>query len=412
MNRQDIEAAFGIKESFELPNRLMEILFSDEKKTVFDRLMESGENLDHDWFTTYFEEEHANKSKMAQDFTPKAVCDLLAGLVTEEANKIADVCCGTGGLTIGAWQRNKDAEFLCIEISQRAIPLLLLNLSIRNIKAKVIRMDVLTGEVFEFYQLKPTEKYSDIHKVESFSMGLVDAVISNPPYSMKYKPNPTDEYIRFGNFAGMLPSNFADYVFIAFGLAICRQGGRLGYILPHGVLFRSNKEALCRKKLISNNWLKGIIGIPDKLFINTDIPTCIVNIQKDSTDDGILVVDAKSECVKDKSKNIMQPEHVEKILQTVRERKDVERFAHFARIDEIERNDYNLNISRYVDTFIPEPLPDMKKIVENLCEINEEIEKTEKELVKSLKDMCGSAEDMEMVYKYMRYLQGERGGKA
>ena len=143
MNARQINEILGINESFKLPERLMGILLTDPEK-MFDEFMAIGEPLDHDWFTEYFEEEHSNKTKMAQDFTPKEVCELLSH-VTGKAETIADICAGTGGLTIGMWVKNPEAIFVCYEYSERAIPILCFNLAIRNIPAFVKRCDILTG---------------------------------------------------------------------------------------------------------------------------------------------------------------------------------------------------------------------------------------------------------------------------
>lgn len=403
MEKTAINKILDIKESFELPDRLMSILFSWQKDEVLDKFMELGESLDHDWFTEYFEEEHANKTKMAQDFTPHEIGELLAGIVGY-GDKVADICSGTGGLTIAYWNKYKESRFLCIELSSRAIPFLLLNLCIRNIAGKVIQMDILTGEVFSSYVLIKGARFSAIAKCDELFIPDVDVVISNPPYSLRYFAQ--EDESRFGEFAGMLPSNFADYCFIAMGLTICK--GPCAYILPHGVLFRGNKEGAMRERLCKSRMIRGVIGLPERLFINTDIPTCIVLFAKSDT---AFFIDAKSKCIKDKAKNKMLPEHISEIVEVFNNRKQVAQLSHIATNEEIEDNDFNLNISRYVDSFIKEPPPDLGLVAKELLEIDMSLDKVKRDLIKMLRDLQGNDEDSKNIKAYISYLEGKKEGR-
>ena len=403
MKAVDINRIIGIEESYQLPDVLLGLLL-DDPKPVFRAFMELGESLEHDWFTEYFEEEHANKSKMAQDFTPSEVCDLLAHVVGR-ADSVADVCAGTGGLTIGMWRHNPTAKYICYEYSSRAIPLLLFNLAIRNIDGMVCRCDLLTGGEYEYYRIEPAEEFSSVTRMEEWPQEKVAAVVSNPPYSMKYDPK-ADR--RFPEYEGMLPPNFADFVFVAFALSVMKDGGKAGFILPHGVLFRGNKEAIFRQMLIRKGILRSVIGLPDKLFINTDIPTCVLQLQAGRSREGILFIDAKDEAEKCGSKNIMRSEHLDRISRAFDRRAEEERFAHVASPEEVEANDFNCNIPRYVDTFVPEPLPDIGQLTEELFEINKSIRRTEIELAKQLDQLvAGNAEDERAVRKYVAYLRSE-----
>lgn len=400
MKADDINRIFNISESFQLPKRVMDILFSYDKNRILDELMSLGEDLDHDWFTEYFEENHANKSKMAQDFTPRAVADLLAGLLPE-AKTVGDVCSGTGGLTIGYWNRHRESSFVCYELSERAIPLLLLNLTIRNIDGAVFRMDILTGEIFESYSLKKGSKYSELIR-ETLEPPKVDIVISNPPYSLKYIGG--EDESRFGEFAGMIPTNFADYAFIAFALTMSE--GRCGFILPHGVLFRSNKEGIIREKLLKDHEIETIIGLPGRLFLNTDIPTCVMILGRSS---DLLFIDASSECRKDRKLNVMDPDHIKKILETAEQRFNVKNFAHRADYQEIETNGFNLNIPRYVNTYIPPEPIDLNAVASDLLDIDMKLDQTSKDLVRMMGELVtDDPKDSEAIRKYINYLQKRR----
>ena len=400
MKADDINRIFNISESFQLPRRIMDVLFSDDKNRILDELMSLGEDLDHDWFTEYFEENQANKSKMAQDFTPRAVADLLAGLLPE-VKTVGDVCAGTGGLTIGYWSRHPEASFVCYEISERALPLLLLNLMIRNIEGEVFRMDILTGEIFETYRLYKGLKYSELFR-EPLEPPKVDIVISNPPYSLKYSGS--EDESRFGEFAEMIPTNFADYAFIAFALTMSE--GRCGFILPHGVLFRANKEGAIREKLIKDQRMETIIGLPGRLFLNTDIPTCVMILGRSS---DLLFIDASSECRKNRRLNVIDPNHVKKILDTAERRSNVKNFAHRADLQEIETNGFNLNISRYVNTYTSPEQIDLNAVAADLLEIDMKLDQTSKDLAKMMGELVtDDPKDSEAIRKYINYLTKRR----
>lgn len=387
MNGQTINKIIGINESFKLPDRLMEILLNDEERDkTMTAFMEVGESLDHDWFTQYFEEEHANKSKMAQDFTPSAVADILAEVVGG-GRTVADICSGTGGLTIAYWNRWKDVTdaFYCFEYSERAIPLLLFNLSIRNIAAFVTRVDLLTGEEFEKWIIRPSERFGTVMPCDFDFRELqkADVAISNPPYSQKYDPKKDR---RFQPNAELLPPNFADFVFMEYAMTITNGSGRIGFILPHGVLFRGNKEQAYRKMLIENFYIENVIGLPDKLFINTQIPTLIIQLDKRSADTGTYIIDASKLCTKGPKMNVMEKEHIEKICNLVKLHEPVEKLADIATLEAMRENDYNLNIPRYVDTSEEEELPALSDVLDNIIRLEQEIRTTETGILNTMID--------------------------
>ena len=219
-----------------------------------DRFKDLESDMSYDWFTDYFQEQHSNRDSMMQDFTPKELCRLLP-MLADEYDSVADVCCGTGGLTIAAWNKNPQALFYCEELSTRAFPLLLFNLAIRNITAVAVNKDVLKNEIYGIY------------KVEG---GRV---------------------IRFMEY-GYPPTQFADYGFILHALSLLKDNGRIYAILPHGILFSGNREEQIREKLINNRMWISVIGLPDKLFKNTSIPVCVC-VFGTNKDDGILFADSK-----------------------------------------------------------------------------------------------------------------------
>ena len=401
---QDINNIIGITESYMLPNELLYLLFSDRKNEIFARFLELQNDLSFDWFTDYFQENHSNREAMMQDFTPRELTEILPRL-SSGYTRVLDVCAGTGGLSIGAWSVNHDATFVCEELSGRALPLLLFNMAIRNVNGYILHKDVLSGEIQAVYRLTKGEKYSDLERVDEVpELDGFDLVITNPPYSLKHEWQQVPSYCEG---YGTPPTKAADYAFILYGLSRMAINGMLCAILPHGVLFRAQREAEIRQKLITENRLESVIGLPDKLFLNTDIPICIIVLSNGA--ENTLFIDASKEYLKEAKKNRLRAEDVAKITDTFRKKATVAKYSKLVNLAEIESNGYNCNIPRYVDTFEKKPLPDIGQVTEDLMQIDKEIRKTELERAKALDGVVGSEEDMALIRKYIRHLR--KGGE-
>ena len=179
---------------------------------------------------------------------------------------------------------------------------------------------------------------------------FVDAVVSNPPYSLNWETDGKENDVRFRGY-GLAPKGKADYAFLLHSLYHLKPDGIMGIVLPHGVLFRGGTEGAIRKQLIENNQIETIIGLPANLFYNTSIPTLIMILRKNRLeDDTVLFVDASKEFKQEKKQNVLTDDNINKIFETVIARKDVAKFAHLATKQEIIDNGHNLNIPRYVDT--------------------------------------------------------------
>ena len=159
----------------------------------------------------------------------------------------------------------------------------------------------------------------------------------------------------------------------------------MAIVLPHGVLFRGAAEGKIRQVLLEKNYLDAVIGLPANLFYGTGIPTTILVFKKNKTDRNVLFIDASNDFEKGKNQNLLTDEHIERIVTTYRERKDVDKYAHLATFEEIEENEFNLNIPRYVDTFEEEPPIDLDEVHRLLAEDEAEIEKLEKEINEQLR---------------------------
>lgn len=372
---EKINEILNIRESYELPEKLMKILLQEERKEVFKKFLKIESDLSKDFFTNYFQEEQSNRSSLMQDFTPPELCTLVSKL--EKGTLIADICAGTGGLTIAAWNENKESTFYCEELSGRAFPILLFNLAIRKINAIAVRKDILENKILESYKVENGE----VTKIEQIEVNKADLVISNPPYSAKWNEQKNEMFDKYG----YPPRQYADYAFVIYGFSILKETGKMMYILPHGVLFRGSKEAAIRKSIIQQKKLVAIIGLPDKLFLKTQIPVCICVYGKS---EEVLFIDASKEYDKGGKQNKLK--NLDKIIEAYQQRNEKEGYSHKADIKELEKNEYNLNISRYVNTYEPEEIEDILEIVEDLAQTQKEIEKTEQELLKFMSELTST----------------------
>lgn len=389
-----INEIIGIKESFELPNKLMTLLFNENtKNNLFDKFMNYDIDLSKDFFRDYFQEEHSDRKGLKQDYTPDCICKIIARL-QENKNKLLDVCSGTGTLTLFSLNRNDNIQVHCEELSSRSIPILLFNLSIRNKQGYVLQKDVLKNEVTNIYKLEKGNEYSTITKCDEINDIKFDNIISNPPYSIEWQPK-YDK--RFEGYE-LAPKSKGDYAIILDILYRLNENGKAFIILPHGVLFRGQAEGKIRQKLIENNLIDSIIGLPDKMFLNTSIPTLILVLNKNKQYKSILFIDSSKNYINQAKQNDMNDEQINKIIETYRNRNEIEKYSHLASYEEIVKNDYNLNIPRYVDTFEDEPLPDLKEVVQDLIRIEKETKECEKELKGMIEQLEGTTPEEKEYY--------------
>lgn len=236
-----------------------------------------------------------------------------------------------------------------------------------------------------------------------------DAVVMNPPYSQNWSANAGfKDDPRFSAYGVLPPKSKADYAFLLHGYYHLKHDGVMAIVLPHGILFRGAAEGKIRKKLLESGAIDAVIGLPANLFYNTSIPTTIVVLKKDKHDRKVLFIDASKDFEKIKTQNELREEDVEKILTTYTERKEVDKYSHLASFDEIEENEFNLNIPRYVDTFEPEPEIDIAEVSKELRETNEEIKSGEIELISMLEELTSEDEKvMKGLSDFLSALKGE-----
>lgn len=196
------------------------------------------------------------------------------------------------------------------------------------------------------------------------SLKRFDRAVANPPFSTKNWSNGIvpmeDEYRRFIRY-GEPPAKNGDYAFLLHVIASLKSTGKGAIILPHGVLFRGNAEATIRQNILERKLIKGIIGLPANLFYGTGIPACIIVIDKENTDDrkGIFMIDASKGFMKDGNKNRLREQDIHKVVDTFNNQWEIDKYSRFVPFDEIEKNDYNLNIPRYIDTQEEEDIQDL-----------------------------------------------------
>lgn len=391
LTTDNINELLGITESFHASYKLIDILKNkEEREKLFLKFLELENDFSFDWFTEYFQEEHSDRKGKKQDFTPDGIIKVASG-VLGNTNSNADICAGTGGLTIKRWSENPTASFYCEEFSDRAIPFLVFNLAIRNMDAIICHGDSLTREFKTIYKLTKGERFSAIESLETVPEIKAQTVIMNPPYSLPWDPK--KEYLeqeRFKDYSVLSPKSKSDFAFLLTGLNLLEESGVMSIILPHGVLFRGAAEGEIRKRLIELNYLDTVIGMPEKAFLATDIPTVILVLKKHRETKDILFIDASKECTKQAKQNVVEQKHVDKILATISKRETIEKFSKVVPWEELKENEFNLNIPRYVDTFEAEEVASLTEIVSDLKEVDGKIDHCYQELTAMMQELVAS----------------------
>ncbi|WP_407357200.1 type I restriction-modification system subunit M [Methanolobus sp. WCC5] len=297
----------------------------------------------------------SGKSK-GQFYTPAEVSRVIAKVVgitrnTRQDQTIYDPTCGSGSLLLKA--ADEAPRGITIYGQEKD------NSTAGLAKMNMILHDNPTAEIWQDNTLSaPHFKNSD------GSLKTFDFVVANPPFSDKAWStgfNPAeDEFRRFVD--GVPPSKNGDYAYLLHILRSMKSAGKGAVILPHGVLFRGNAEGDIRRNLVKRGVIKGIIGLPANLFFGTGIPACIIVMDKEFSSErkGIFMVDASRGFMKDGNKNRLRSQDIHRIVDTFNRQYEVERYSRMVSLEEIEKNDYNLNIPRYIDSTEPEDLQDIE----------------------------------------------------
>lgn len=296
--------------------------------------------------------------KAGEFYTPQEVSTILSEIVITGKTRLKtvyDPTCGSGSLLLRTARGGNADEIFGQEKNPTTFNLARMNMLLHGVKYK--DFDIQNGDTLE---------------KDEFCDRQFDAVVANPPFSAEWsadtKFNNDDRFSKAGVLA---PKSKADYAFILHMIYHLNDGGTMACVAPHGVLFRGAAEGKIRQFLIEKkNYIDAIIGLPANIFYGTSIPTCVLVMKKcRKEDDNILFIDASKEFEKVKTQNKLRQEHIDKIVSTYRERKEIEKYSHCATLQEIKDNNYNLNIPRYVDTFEEEEEIDIKAVMSEIKEL-------------------------------------------
>lgn len=336
----------------------------------------------------------AGSGKKAGEFyTPQSVSTILSRIVTLDShnpaagikpklNNVMDFTCGSGSLLLNVRKQmgpHGIGKIYGQENNITTYNLARMNMLLHGVKDTEFEIhhgDSLANDWELLNEMNPAKKLQ------------CDAVVANPPFSYRWQPSEAlGEDFRFKNY-GLAPKSAADFAFLLHGFHFLGDQGTMAIILPHGVLFRGGVESRIRTKLLKDGHIDTVIGLPSNLFFSTGIPVCILVLKKCKKPDDVLFINAAEHFDKGKRQNQLLPEHIDKIVDTYQQRPDnIERYARRVSMDEIEKNDFNLNISRYVSTAEEEPEIDLATVHASLTDIDKRIKAARDEHNRYLKEL-------------------------
>ena len=324
----------------------------------------------------------AGSGKKAGEFyTPQRISDILSGIVTLDSQSpeaglrsklesVYDFACGSGSLLLNVRRRMLKSGGTIGKIYGQEYNITTYNLCRMNMLLHGVKDTEF--EIFHGDTLK--NDWDWLRETNPAKKPKFDAVAANPPFSYRWEPREeASEDMRFKNH-GVAPRSAADFAFLLHGFHYLKDDGVMAIILPHGVLFRGGAEERIRRKLLEDGHIDTVIGLPPNLFYSTGIPVCILVLKKCKRPDDVLFINAEKHFEKGKRQNYLNEEHITKIIDTYRYRREEERYARRVGMEEIKANDWNLNISRYVSTAETEPEIDLSVTHKELIEIEKTIQ--------------------------------------
>lgn len=323
----------------------------------------------------------AGSGKKAGEFyTPQQLSTILSEIVTldsqdpalgkkKKLDKVLDFACGSGSLLLNVRRRmgvNGIGKIFGQEKNITTYNLARMNMLLHGVKDTEFEIhhgDSLSNDWDILNEMNPAKKQE------------FDAIVANPPFSYRWEPSETlGEDFRFKGY-GLAPKSAADFAFLLHGFHFLSDNGTMAIILPHGVLFRGGAEERIRTKLLKDNRIDTIIGLPANLFFSTGIPVSILILKKCKKFDDVLFINAAEHFEKGKRQNRLrdgkdgEPNDIQKIIDTYKNRGEDERYSRRVSMEEIEKNGYNLNISRYVSTTEEDEIIDLNEVNQKLIEI-------------------------------------------
>ena len=322
--------------------------------------------------------------KAGEFYTPHQVSKLLARLASpKRGNRICDPSCGSGGLLIEAAREVGEKNFALFgeEVNGSTWALARMNMFLHGMDgARIEWCDTLNSPML----------------VENDRLMKFNVVVANPPFSLDKwgaEHAADDPYRRF--IRGVPPKSKGDWAFILNMIerSLAKEG-RVAVVVPHGVLFRGGAEGRIRQRLIEENMLDAVVGLPGNLFPSTSIPVAILLFDRSREKGGvkedrrdIIFIDASREFQSGKNQNVLMDEHMDKIIAAYKGRKSIDKYAYAASFEEVKENDFNLNIPRYVDTFEEEEEIDIDAVQQEIDELEEELVEVRKKMAKMLKEV-------------------------
>ena len=323
----------------------------------------------------------AGSGKKAGEFyTPQQVSDVLSAIVTLDSQEpktgvrprldsVMDFACGSGSLLMNVRRRVQQAGGTIGKIYGQEKNVTTYNLArmnmllhgVKDTEFEIFHGDTLANEWDKLRELNPAKQPK------------FDAIVANPPFSLRWEPGEAmADDVRFKNH-GLAPKSAADFAFLLHGFHFLKDEGVMAIILPHGVLFRGGAEERIRTKLLKDGHIDTVIGLPSNLLYSTGIPVCILVLKKCKKPDDVLFINAAEHFVKGKRQNQLTDEHIAKIIKTYQFREEHARYARRVEMAEIEKNDFNLNISRYISTAVGEAEIDLDDTHQALVDIEKAI---------------------------------------
>lgn len=323
----------------------------------------------------------AGSGKKAGEFyTPQQISDILSAIVTLDSQEpktgtkkrlesVMDFACGSGSLLLNVRKKVAKAGGTIGKIFGQEKNITTYNLArmnmllhgVKDTEFDIFHGDTLLNEWDKMREQNPAKKPS------------FDAVVANPPFSYRWEPTDTlADDVRFKSY-GLAPKSAADFAFLLHGFHFLKDEGVMAIILPHGVLFRGGAEERIRTKLLKDGHIDTVIGLPANLFYSTGIPVCILVLKKCKKPDDVLFINAAEHFVKGKRQNQLSEEQIAKIIDTYQSRTEEPRYSRRVEMAEIEKNDFNLNISRYISTAVGEAEVDLQKTNTELVTLEKNI---------------------------------------
>ena len=367
-----------------LKNLLEDFRGSDERPLDLRPSHLSNRDVIGDVYEYLIEKFAAGAGKKAGEFyTPKEVSILLAKLVDPHpGDEICDPACGSGSLLI------RTAREIHEKDGSPSRNFSLFGQESNGSTWALSRMNMFLHEM-DGARIEWCDTITNPRLVEDDKLMKFNVVVANPPFSLDKWGADTagnDPHKRF--WRGIPPKSKGDFAFISHMIEVAlAEEGRVGVIVPHGVLFRGGSEGLIRQKLIEENLLDAVVGLPANLFFGTGIPAAILIFRKHKSNSSVLFIDASREYEDDKNQNRLAAKHIKKIVATYRARKNVDKYAFVADRNDINENDFNLNIPRYVDTFEEEESIDVQAVQKEIDRLDLELAQVQKQMVGYLKEI-------------------------